>query len=370
MPLTKSDKLIIVGAVVLALAVVAGLAAWRKPHLFTGSRPAPEMTTRDFTAPAPAPSAPPAATTPVPPAPPIPPAPASPAPPPAAATPTTAPPGAAPISQQAPAAPPGISGPGISSPVADTSPAPGRPASPPHEAVPSAPAALSAPGAPAAPGTPAKEPVSPEIVSQHPLFAGDQALDKMFSDMSQEAAAPKVDTGKRPAAPEQTPPGQTPPGQAAAPHVPAPDPVPATAEALDLPVQKPGLAAKKPVKDKPVATGKPAASPSRGAVVAVSAADKPGEYVLTVTTTSPVGEVTRLYMDGPPRLVIDLDGRWTYTGPLSLPGKSPLIRMVRVGKHPDRLRLVLDLAPEATTRLREAPVLDRTSNGVVIRLPK
>jgi len=350
MPLTKSDKLIIVGAVVLALAVVAGLAAWRKPHLFTGSRPAPEMTTRDFTAPAPAPSAPPTATTP---APPIPPAPASPAPPPAAATPTTAPPGAAPISQQAPAAPPGISG-----PVADTSPAPGLPGSPPHEA------ALSAPAAPGAPG---KEPVSPEIVSQHPLFAGDQALDKMFSDMSQEAAAPKVDTGKRPAAPEQTPPpGQTPPQAQAQ----APDPVPATAEALDLPVQKPGLAAKKPVKDKPVATGKPAASPSRGAVVAVSAADKPGEYVLTVTTTSPVGEVTRLYMDGPPRLVIDLDGRWTYTGPLSLPGKSPLIRMVRVGKHPDRLRLVLDLAPEATTRLREAPVLDRTPNGVVIRLPK
>ncbi|MEF3696986.1 hypothetical protein, partial [Desulfolutivibrio sp.] len=48
MPLTKSDKLIIVGAVVLALAVVAGLAAWRKPHLFTGGKPAPEMTTRDF----------------------------------------------------------------------------------------------------------------------------------------------------------------------------------------------------------------------------------------------------------------------------------------------------------------------------------
>jgi len=46
MPLTKSDKLIIVGAVVLALAVVAGLAAWRKPHLFTGGPPAPEVTPR------------------------------------------------------------------------------------------------------------------------------------------------------------------------------------------------------------------------------------------------------------------------------------------------------------------------------------
>jgi hypothetical protein len=104
--------------------------------------------------------------------------------------------------------------------------------------------------------------------------------------------------------------------------------------------------------------------------VAVSAADKPGEYVLTVTTSTPAGEVTRTYMDNPPRLVIDLAGRWTYTGPLSLSGKSPLVALVRVGKHPDRLRLVLDLAPEATSRLREAPIVDRTPNGVSIRLPK
>ncbi|NDY58919.1 colicin transporter, partial [Desulfovibrio sulfodismutans] len=66
MPLTKSDKLIIVGAVVLALAVVAGLAAWRKPHLFTGGKPAPEMTTRDFSAPAPPVPAAPATPTPPP----------------------------------------------------------------------------------------------------------------------------------------------------------------------------------------------------------------------------------------------------------------------------------------------------------------
>ncbi|MEF3697442.1 AMIN domain-containing protein [Desulfolutivibrio sp.] len=211
-----------------------------------------------------------------------------------------------------------------------------------------------------------KEPVSPEIVSQHPLFAGDQTLDKMFSDMGQDAAAPKVDTGKKSAAPAQAPPQVPDVAQKA----PAPEGPPTTAESLDVPAQKPGLAAKKPVKDKPVAAGKPAAGPSRGAVVAVSAVDKPGEYVLTVTTTSPVGEVTRTYMDGPPRLVIDLAGRWTYTGPLSLSGKSPLIRLVRVGKHPNILRLVLDLAPEAVTRLREAPVVDRTPNGVVIRLPK
>ncbi|WP_246299122.1 hypothetical protein [Desulfolutivibrio sulfodismutans] len=282
MPLTKSDKLIIVGAVVLALAVVAGLAAWRKPHLFTGGKPAPEMTTRDFSAPAP----------------PVPAAPATPTPPPAPTSAVTPPPAASPPTAQAPPAATGVA----ALPAPDT-------------AVPLAPAPAASPSPAAQTPAAGKEPVSPEIVSQHPLFAGDQTLDKMFSDMGQEAAAPKVDTGKRPAATAQTPP----PVPDAPPKAPAPEALPATAESLDAPPQKPGLAAKKPVKDKPVAAGKPAPGPSKGAVVAVSAVDKPGEYVLTVTTTSPVGEVTRTYMDGPP----GWSSTWPGAGPIPAPCPCP-----------------------------------------------
>ncbi len=319
MPLTKGDKLIIIGAVVLALTVVAGLAAWRKPHLFPGKTPAPEMTRRDFRAQTP--------------------------PPETSAAPQTA----------EPAAP--------SAPAPAPAPAPAIPAPPPPVTLPATDHVPAADSGPPAAGTPTAgpgdvlsppQPVSPEVVAQHPLFAGDETLDKMFSEMGEEAAkAPQ-------AAPKKT---ETPPKA-------APEPVPASAEALDVPAgPAPPLATKKPVKDAPPAKAAPP-SRSKGAVVAVSAADKPGEYVLTVSTTSPAGEVTRTYMDNPPRLVIDLAGRWTYSGPLSLSGKSPLVSLVRVGKHPDRLRLVLDLAPEATTRLREAPVVDRTPNGVTIRLPK
>jgi hypothetical protein len=342
MPLTKGDKLIIIGAVVLALAVVAGLAAWRKPHLFTGGKPAPEMTTRDFTVPAPAtpdagrPVAPSQA------------APATPAPV------QAAPPGTRPGVSESASLPVPVPG-GTATPAASPASTPAMP-----------PASLDAPAA-TAPPPPGKEPVSPEIVSQHPLFAGDETLDKMFADMGEEASAPKVQTGRKPAAKEPAP---APVPAPAAPQPAASEPAAVTAESLDVADEKPALTAKKPVKDRPAPAAKTPAAPSKGAVVAVSASDKPGEYVLTVTTSAPVGEVTRTYMDGPPRLIIDLAGRWTYTGALSLAGKSPLVRQVRVGKHPDSLRLVLDLAPEAVTRLREAPVVDRTPNGVVIRLPK
>ncbi|QLA14735.1 AMIN domain-containing protein [Desulfolutivibrio sulfoxidireducens] len=331
MPLTKGDKLIIIGAVVLALTVVAGLAAWRKPHLFSGKMPAPEMTQRDFTAPTPAPSPPPA--------PPGARTSASPPPAPPVVTTDTSPAAPVPLPISPPASPP------VTPPASPHSPGP-------VEAL-SAPApALLPPAGDSAPQVP-QPPVSPEVVAKHPLFAGDAALDTMFSEMGDEAASPKPQAAQRPeAAPKAVS-----------------EPVETKAEALDVPNKPAPLASKKPVTDKPPA--KTAASPaSRGAVVAVSATDKPGEYVLTVTTSSPAGEVTRTYMDNPPRLVIDLVGRWTYTGPLTLSGKSPLISQVRVGKHPDRLRLVLDLAPDATTRLREAPIVDRTQNGVTIRLPK
>lgn len=356
MPLTKGDKLIIIGAVVLALAVVAGLAAWRKPHLFFGGRPAPEMTTRDFTVPAPAaPGAEPAVA-----------APSQAAPP---ASPQVSPqvsPVAGGGNRETASLPVPVPG---APPAAATAP-PTAPQPVPHPEPQSVSAAAPQPvPQPAGPGVappPGKEPVSPEVVSQHPLFAGDATLDKMFADMGEEAAASKVNTGKHPAAKEPAAPAQT-----AAPAK-APGPGVESAESLDIPPDKakPALTAAKPVKDKPPVAAKTPPTPAKGAVVAVSASDKPGEYVLTVTTSSPVGDVTRLYMDGPPRLIIDLDGRWTYTGALSIAGKSPLIQQVRVGKHPDKLRLVLDLAPDAVTRLREAPIVDRTPNGVVIRLPK
>jgi hypothetical protein len=323
--------------------VVAGLAAWRKPHIFFGGKAAPEMTTRDFSVPAPgaapaAETAKPAAQT--------------------AAAPASPPAQTAPAQQAPTPAAPAQTRPTVHETASLPVPMPGQPVT----SVPQDPAAAT-PEAPVA-----KEPVSPEIVSQHPLFAGDQNLDKMFAEMGADAAASKVNTSKKPAPLPPQAPAPTPAESAVRPVAPEPAAVPA--ESLDITDAKPALITKKPIKDKPAAAPKTPAATSRGTVVAVSAADKPGEYVLSVTTSAPVGDVTRVYMDDPPRLIIDLAGRWTYTGALSLPGKSPLIRQVRVGKHPDRLRLVLDLAPEAVTRLREAPMVDRNPNGVVIRLPK
>ena len=117
-----------------------------------------------------------------------------------------------------------------------------------------------------------------------------------------------------------------------------------------------------PAAAKPVAGG--------GNVIRVIAEEKPGEYVLVIQTNKPPANFSRMFMTDPPRLVLDIDGAWNYNGPLSSSTGDAFIRQIRVGKHPDKFRVVLDMAPDATTRLRGAPTAERVPEGVALRIPK
>ncbi len=353
MALTRGDKMIIAGAAALAVTVVLGLAVVKKPYLFgLGDKPAPAD---------------------------IPPAPAAAAPEiPAGPPPITAPPAA--IAKQA------------------TSAAAPTPATP--TPVPAAPAA-----------SPAK--------AQPPQAAGDESLEKMFEELAGESAgpkagkpgAPKADSKAAapapavPAAPVATTPAEAikaealPEPQAApAPgHDPAPAKADPKAEAKAKAEQAKAEAkakaeqakadakakaeqakaeAKANPAPKPVAPAAPtapaAAKPVAGGgnVIRVVAEEKPGEYVLVIQTNKPPANFSRMFMTDPPRLVLDIDGAWNYNGPLSSSTGDAFIRQIRVGKHPDKFRVVLDMAPDATTRLRGAPTAERVPEGVALRIPK
>uniref|UniRef100_UPI00261F9631 AMIN domain-containing protein n=1 Tax=Solidesulfovibrio sp. TaxID=2910990 RepID=UPI00261F9631 len=71
-----------------------------------------------------------------------------------------------------------------------------------------------------------------------------------------------------------------------------------------------------------------------------------------------------------PRIVLDIAGSWNYSGPLASDTGDAFIRHVRVGRHQDKFRVVLDMAPDATARLRGAPTVERVSEGVALRIPK
>lgn len=364
MALTRGDKMIIAGAAALAVTVVLGLAVVKKPYLFgLGDKPAPAD---------------------------IPPAPTAAAPEtPAGPPPITAPPAAIAKPAASAAAP---------APVAAPMPA----ATPAPDAAPTPTAPTPVPATPAAPS--AKTPPA--------QVAGDESLEKMFEELAGESGGNKAakpgaakDEAKAaapapaiPAAPAATTPAEgikaeaLPEPQAApAPgHDPAPaktDPkaeakakaeqakaeAKAKAEQAKAEAKAKAEQAKANPAPKPVAPAAPAAArpvAGGGNVIRVTAEEKPGEYVLVIQTNKPPANFSRMFMTDPPRLVLDIDGAWNYNGPLSSSTGDAFIRQIRVGKHADKFRVVLDMAPDATTRLRGAPTAERVPEGVALRIPK
>jgi len=67
-------------------------------------------------------------------------------------------------------------------------------------------------------------------------------------------------------------------------------------------------------------------------------------------------------LPSPPRFVVDLKGRWVHTGPTVYPLENHLIRQVVVGKHSDKIRVVLHLK-----RLVPPPKIEKMMNGIALK---
>jgi len=382
MALTRGDKMIILGAVALAATVVLGLAILKRPGLFSGGKEPVANIAPAPTAATPAPPAPAAVSAPV----------AAPAPAPAAA----------PV-QPVQAAPPAPPVPQVAAPQAAPVAAEKTPV----------PAGQTPQGVAAGPNDAAK-----------PAAPGDETLEKMFAEISGDAAPSEKPGDAKPASPKAAPssepkaapaPGANPPPPAAVSEG-EPASAPAKAEAKAPPV------ATKPAKDKNGAGGKaeakgkhepaaskPAAAPAKaaggteaapkpkpavaaaktaakpaaaphkatdksvaamGRVIRVIGEEKPGFYELVIQTTKPPASFTKMFLTNPPRMVLDIAGSWDYHGASASDTGGAFIRRIRIGRHTDLFRVVLDMAPDAPARLRGAPTVTRVPEGVALRIPK
>jgi len=91
-----------------------------------------------------------------------------------------------------------------------------------------------------------------------------------------------------------------------------------------------------------------------------------GMFVLYIKTGKPVWEYTHFEMNPPPKVVIDITGKWNYPGAPTLNVRSDMVRRVRIGEHADKLRLVLDLKGKKTI----IPIIEATSGGLAITIKK
>ena len=60
-------------------------------------------------------------------------------------------------------------------------------------------------------------------------------------------------------------------------------------------------------------------------------------------TDGPVKAYKSFFLQDPPRFVIDLDGEWQTRRWPEIRVNSDLVKKIRIGRHPDRLRIVMDL---------------------------
>lgn len=138
-------------------------------------------------------------------------------------------------------------------------------------------------------------------------------------------------------------------------------PEPAKAESKPEPAKAEKKAEAKPAAEKPLPAG-------MGLVRSVEVTVKDGIFVLRVVTDRPVGDVqARLFKD-PRRLAVDLMGSWRKHGEAVVRASDGPVKTVRVGEHPDHLRLVLDFRnPGPGPEL--SPEIAKTPDGVTVAFP-
>ncbi|WP_243367598.1 AMIN domain-containing protein [Fundidesulfovibrio soli] len=170
----------------------------------------------------------------------------------------------------------------------------------------------------------------------------------------------------------------------------APEPAkPAKAQKPEKPAmpekaQKPEKAAAAEKKDAPAkasAESKQASAPApakgeagdagaqaTGKVLEVTAKAVSGALVLTVVTDAPVEKVLTARYNSPTRVVVDVVGHWQGGVKPSLASEADFVEKVRLGMHPDRLRIVFDYRDKQAAGGAE-PKIEKQAKGVVITLP-
>ncbi|MFH1488240.1 MAG: AMIN domain-containing protein [Pseudomonadota bacterium] len=75
----------------------------------------------------------------------------------------------------------------------------------------------------------------------------------------------------------------------------------------------------------------------------IESADLGEDLRVDISAAGPVRHYRKFFLDNPPRLVVDLPGNWETPEKTPIRVSSDLIRKIRIGRHPDKLRIVIDL---------------------------
>ncbi|SKA64038.1 AMIN domain-containing protein [Desulfobaculum bizertense] len=83
-------------------------------------------------------------------------------------------------------------------------------------------------------------------------------------------------------------------------------------------------------------------------------------------STSPLPELHTFSLKTPPRFIIDIDGSWTYRGRKHIAMQQGNLRAIRMGYHPDKIRIVLDLVSHS----QKLPLVNTSDKGLHVQFKK
>jgi hypothetical protein len=104
--------------------------------------------------------------------------------------------------------------------------------------------------------------------------------------------------------------------------------------------------------------------PAQHRLAKLTPAQKDDAFTLDIQAAGAVGGYKGTFGRDPYRVILDLKGRWTYDGPDAIKLEQGMVEEIRVGRHPDKLRLVLDMAGDAPV----IPSVQRRSDGLLLTI--
>lgn len=184
--------------------------------------------------------------------------------------------------------------------------------------------------------------------------------------------------GARPKGPVRSvpPPGTAvPPASQEIPPASEPSPQPESLESEELPPKPPPRETKPPPPESAVAgtdTALPArpeladqpAPPDRS-LEALLLHPRDGGLEIRLVTKPPIRDFSTFVLRQPARLVVDLPGRWGYETQPRFDLQHPRLARIRIGRHPDHLRLVFDIKNGD----RLSPVIEKSPQGLNFYIP-
>ncbi len=237
------------------------------------------------------------------------------------------------------------------------------------------------PDGPPLPGRPPQSEAPAPDTPEPPDFPPPETRDLASAPPAEDADIEETDLGTRPSASgsgsQEAPSGEV---VAEAPDAPADrEPAGAGEQPLDIEApagegdtdqsadaEAPELKRVQPGTEKTLKPARQAETAQKAARIFKEVARTPvvGAFRMTVRADGPVSRYNAFTLASPPRLVINLPGKWDNEGRATYPMDSDLVDRVRIGEHPDYLSIVLDLKGKS----QASPTIEKTNDGFTLTL--